>query len=257
MNAGNNTVSDADLHAYVDARLAPARAAQVEAYLRDHPQAVARVEKYRQINTRLRELYDGVLDEPVPVDLIASERKPYLLALPQAATVAALMLLSGAIGWHLHRMSAAGPIDTPAMVHLVQPAAFAHAVYTTDGRYPVEIRADQQDQLTNWLSERLHMTIRPPNLNSQGFELVGGRLLPSTDRMAAQFMYEDADAHRITLYVRRGAWENHETAFHSTEKDGIRVFYWIDGPVGYALSGALDKSALLRLVDAVHQSLHP
>jgi len=141
-----------------------------------------------------------------------------------------------------------------ALVNLVQPAVFAHAVYTTDDHFPVEIQAEQKDVLSNWLSERMHTSIRAPDLAGLGFDLVGGRLLPSTNRMAAQFMYQDAGGERITLYVRRIAWENQQAAFQYYEAEGVGVFYWIEGPMGYALSGSLGKKRLIAIAEAAQDS---
>ena len=35
------------------------------------------------------------------------------------------------------------------------------------------------------------------------------------------------------------------------------MFYWIDGKFGYALSGALDKTALGKVAGAVYAQLEP
>jgi len=85
--------------------------------------------------------------------------------------------------------------------------------------------------------------------------LIGGRLLPSTNRMAAQFMYERSDSTRITLYIRRGAWDNNKTAFHYSKQGSISVLYWIDGEMGYALVGNLNKNDLLKLSQQVFQQI--
>jgi anti-sigma factor RsiW len=146
---------------------------------------------------------------------------------------------------------AAGPI----LQDLVQPAAFAHTVYTTDVRHPVEVTADKEQHLVSWLSKRLHTDIAAPNLAGQGYRLIGGRLLPSTNRMAAQFMYEQGDGTRVTLYVRRGVWDNSTTSFRFDTKDKLGVFYWIDGPLGYALTGELSRAELLALSETIYDQL--
>ncbi len=59
-------------------------------------------------------------------------------------------------------------------------------------------------------------------------------------------MYQDAKGKRLTLYVSRLAAENRDTAFRFSQEDKVAVFYWIDGRLGYALSGELPKPELLR-----------
>ena len=70
-------------------------------------------------------------------------------------------------------------------------------------------------------------------------------------------MYQDARGQRLTLYVRNDSSGSHETAFRYARENNISVFYWIDGPFGYALSGDLEKSELLRVAQLVYQQLNP
>jgi anti-sigma factor RsiW len=62
----NAPVTEAELHAWVDGQLAPARRAAVDAYLSQHPAEAARLQAYRAQNAGLRALFQPVLDEPVP-----------------------------------------------------------------------------------------------------------------------------------------------------------------------------------------------
>ena len=68
---------------------------------------------------------------------------------------------------------------------------------------------------------------------------------------------QDARGQRLTLYVRNDSGGSHETAFRYARENNISVFYWIDGPFGYALSGDLEKSQLLRVAQVVYQQLNP
>ncbi|HHH43434.1 MAG TPA: anti-sigma factor [Gammaproteobacteria bacterium] len=257
MSKDPRPVTDADLHAYVDGELDEQRRLLVEAHLAKHPGAAEQVRGYRQLNQDLHSLFDPVLNESVPAALV-----PAVRAAParyrwsrrlQAAALAGVALLSGLTGWLLHDRQDRTEASA-TLVNLVQPAAFAHLVYATDTQYPVEIQAEQQDALNRWLSDRMHTRIRAPGLDELGFELVGGRLLPSTNRMAAQFMYQNAAGERITLYVRRVATAEQHSAFHYREAEGVGVFYWIDGPMGYALSGDLGKQRLVAVAQAVQRS---
>jgi len=96
----------------------------------------------------------------------------------------------------------------------------------------------------------------PPDLTAQGFQLVGGRLLPAASGPAAQFMYENADGDRLTLYVERNR-SGGETAFRFVAQDEISAFYWKDGPLAYALIGRADREQLLGLANATYQQINP
>ena len=92
-----------------------------------------------------------------------------------------------------------------------------------------------------WLSKRLGTNLKVPHLESAGFGLVGGRLLPGEEGAVAQFMYQDAKGQRLTLYVRTNMEHNKESAFRFAQEGNVRVFYWIDRRLGYALSGEISK----------------
>ncbi len=61
----------------------------------------------------------------------------------------------------------------------------------------------------------------------------------------------------MTLYVTTELHGNRETAFRYVETDGVGAFYWIDGPIGYALTGEVDKPSLLRIARLVYEQLNP
>lgn len=252
MKHSDKTVSEHELHAYVDGELDAQRRLEVEAWLAAHPEAEARLQDYRQIGAQLHSRFDRLLTEtahtPVPA------RRVSFPGFARVAVVAMLMLVSGLLGWALHpapQMIPSGPV----MTNLVQPATFAHQVYSTDLRYPVEIAADQQASLDRWLSQRMHTELRAPDLSQQNLTFIGGRLLPSTNRMAAQFMYEDTQGQRLTVYVRRVADPGGASEFRYREQGGLHVFYWIDGEMGYAVVGTQPASRLVTVASAVQAAL--
>ncbi|MES2074610.1 MAG: anti-sigma factor, partial [Pseudomonadota bacterium] len=140
---------------------------------------------------------------------------------------------------------------------LARRAAVAHAVYSPELRHPVEVGADQQQHLVAWLSKRLGTPLRPPQLQQLGYTLEGGRLLPGQSGPVAQFMYRDGAGQRLTLYVSTEQTHNDSTGFRFAQEGRVGVFYWIDGKFGYALSGALDKTALGKIAGAVYAQLEP
>lgn len=254
-------VTEAELQAWVDGRLAPARRAAVDAYLRQFPAEAERLQAYRAQNASLRALFNPVLDEPLPPALA---RRPPSLApwthgqLPRLAAMLALTLASGAAGWWLH--GATAPAANPALqaaAALPGRAALAHAVYTPEVRHPVEVGADQQAHLVAWLSKRLGAQLKAPRLGALGWELEGGRLLPGQSGPVAQLMYRNAGGARLTLYVSTEQQHGRDTGFRFAQEGQVAVFYWIDGRFGYALSGTLDKAALAAVADAVYAQLDP
>lgn len=246
-------VTEADLHAYVDGVLPLARAAEVEAYLAERPEEVARLAAYREQRAALRREFDPVLDEPPPPRLRVP--RPYWLRpLARYATVIASFALGGVIGWQLHSYVTDQRAEASSWP---RRAAIAHVVYSPEVRHPVEVGADQEAHLVTWLSKRLGTPLKIPHLGELGYALVGGRLLPGDRGPVAQFMYQDGKGVRLTLYVRANPDASRETAFRFSQEQGVSVFYWLDKKLGYALSGEIDKSDLLHVADAVYKQLNP
>ena len=247
-----SNITETDLHAYADGQLDDARRVQVGAHLAHNPEATEDVRVWREQNEALRALYNPVLNEPVPQRLLDARaprgRWPYY------ALAAGAMGLSFGLGWILQAYQTDRSAKTVA---LPRRAAVAYAVYAPEVRHPVEVGADQQDHLVKWLSKRLGNELKVPVLTQQGFELVGGRLLPAAKGPGAQFMYQDAKGQRITLYVSLRDTEPRDTAFRFSQEDKISVFYWIDGKLGYALSGEMDRASLLAVATVVYRQLNP
>ncbi|HEX7557583.1 MAG TPA: anti-sigma factor, partial [Usitatibacter sp.] len=175
------------------------------------------------------------------------------------ARAASFIAIGLAIGLALPMLRPA-PAQAPVVVNtttLPIRAARAHLVYSPEVRHPVEVEAKDQEHLVKWLSKRLDMQLRIPVLSSEGFELLGGRLLPGNDGPVAQFMYQEATGKRLTLYVTRPHKGETVTAFRFAQEGPVSVFYWIDRDCGYALSGDIDKPALARIATSVYKQLEP
>ena len=247
-------VSEADLHAYLDGELAAPQRAYVEAQVASDPQLADRLADYSRMNESLRAHFDPILDEPVPRHLSAKPLPRSRTWLRYAAALA-WFAIGAAVGWQLHGVQSRE--DRATAPTWAKRAAVAHVVYAPEVRHPVEVGADQEAHLVAWLSKRLGTPLRIPQLNGIGYGLVGGRLLPGEQGPAAQFMYQDAQGVRLTLYVRSNREHSRETAFRFAQDGNVRVFYWIDRGLGLALSGEIEKDELLRVATTVYQQLNP
>jgi len=250
-------VDEAELQAYADGRLPSQRRVAVEAWLAARPEEAERIAAYRRLGQEVRAAYEAMLSDPVPERLARAAARVPLRRIAAVVAWLALGALLGAVGgWNLRpeRPLAQAP-DTTL---IARRAAIAHATYSPEVRHPVEVGADDEQHLVNWLSKRLGVKVRAPKLDEAGMALVGGRLLPGDNGPVAQFMYQTQNGRRLTLYVRTEAARNRETAFRYARESNVGVFYWIDRDVGYALASAdLNREELLRLANLVYKKLEP
>jgi anti-sigma factor RsiW len=200
--------------------------------------------------------------------------------------MAAAVVLAFGVGWLSHgqmgggiRLSGQLAQSSQSSQSFVRQASLAHAVFSPEVRHPVEVTAAQQDHLVQWLSKRVGRPLKVPVLATQGYELVGGRLLSGDGGARAQFMFQNAAGLRLTLYL--GRWMlprrllqalpaadisaaapkapqqpgNMETAFRYSGDGPVPSFYWVDQGFGYALSGAVSREELMKLAQLVYQQL--
>lgn len=255
------------LHAWVDGELPPESAAAVAQWLADHPDEAARMAAIQAQTAGLQALHAQVLDEPVPPQLTRALHKPPAQWRWPHALAAGLMLCVGigggfglGYGAAQPKMSIAQTGTATQLPDFVREAAAAHVVYVPEKRHPVEVAAQQQAHLVQWLSKRLGAPLKAPVLDAQGFQLMGGRLLPGeTGQARAQFMYEDTAGERLTLYVsvleQQAAKASVPAAFQWSRDGSTHGFYWIDGLQGYALSADLPRERLQLLADAIYRQL--
>ncbi len=249
---------EAVLHAYVDGRLDDSQRAELEAWLAEHGDAAARVEDWKRQNEGLHQCFDPVLEERVPERLLGAGKQRnaviYWRSLGGLAAAMAWLVVGATAGFLVRGQGDDGGGGRSPRA-LARQAAVAHAVYVPEVRHPVEVGADREAHLLQWLTRRLGMSVHAPSLQSSGFSLVGGRLLPGEAGPAAQFMYQDGGGRRVTLYLRTKAAGGRETAFRFARENGLSAFYWIDGDVGYALVGDMQREELLALAEAAYRGL--
>ncbi len=266
-------LTDDELHALVDDQGRPEHQAALRARLASDPAGQARLAQWQTQRDDLHSLYRDVLSEPVPASLLQSTQR----ALTVRATsrqwwryggIAASLVLTFTAGWFANTSWVGNAVSPPSGVVMarlqmerdfVRQASLAHSVYVPEVRHPVEVSALEQAHLVQWLSKRLGKPLKVPDLAAQGFELVGGRLLPGEAGARAQFMFQNNAGNRITLYLGAvaavGQLSTNETSFKFEPQAGVPSFYWVDQGFGYALAGQVPRDALMRLAEAVYQQL--
>lgn len=257
MNDPRPGLSEDDLHAYVDGLLDDERRREVEAWLAADPEAAARAAQWRRQNAGLEALFGGKASA-LPGD---AERVAQLMRPPRrrfgwfAAAAAVVMFIAGtATG----RLTASVPTPSQDPVELAaslpREAGAAHLIYASEVRHPVEVGADEEAHLVAWLGKKLDHPLTTPDLAQLGYHLVGGRLVPTAGRSGALLMYEDAAGERLTLLVGQNVG-NRETGFRYASEGAVETFYWIDGPLGYAISGEVERSRLQTVADEIYRQL--
>jgi anti-sigma factor RsiW len=252
----NRHFDERDIHLALDGELPEEERHAFSSWLDANPDMKARHERFAGDAAALRAALHPVMAEPVPPKLRAMVESaapaPKGSWLARAAAAAAILVVGLGIGYLAGNL-AAGPARTPA-VRMAYDALEAHLVYAAEKLHVVEVGADQKDHLVGWLSKRVGTRLVAPDLEGLGYSLIGGRLLPAEEGVAAQFMYQDQAGLRVSIYVSQGAGAS-ETGFRLYEHDGARAFYWLEDGFCYAVAGALPEQPLLGIANEAYRQL--
>jgi anti-sigma factor RsiW len=250
--------SERDIHLAIDGELPADEGAAFEHWLERNPEMKAKHARYRRDTEALRTAFADVPDEPIPsrlrlaaVDVDRPSRGRYVLWRALAAAV--ILAVGGVGGFTAARMIPLQPGGESA-AQIADRAIAAHVIYAAEKLHVVEVGADQKDHLVGWLSKRVGLRLVAPDFTSEGYSLVGGRLLPAAHRTAAQFMYQDAGGARISLYVTDDPGRA-DTGFRFMQEDGARAYYWLDGGYGCAIAGAAPEGKLKALARLAYRQL--
>lgn len=253
MSAGH-PIGENDLHAYVDQALAPARLAEVEAYLGQHADVAARVAALVRQRAALRAALAPIAQEPVPARLsLARLTEPRRAANDNwwrsAAAAVVLLGVGGASGWMLHPI-----VRDTGMVALGREAAASYVAYAPDQLHPVEIKAADSAELVDWVSRRLGHPVAVPDLAAAGYRLMGGRLVPTDHGPAALFLYDNDHGSRLAVLVRPMAVAG-DTAMSEQSNGAVSGYAWARDGMGYSLVSDLAAGTLHPLANAVRRQV--
>lgn len=253
MNDREATVTEDELHAYVDGQLPAERRGAVEAWLATHPDDAASVAAWRSQAELIRARYGAVAEEKPPQRLnmqrLARNRRRGVLAMAAAAAIAAF-IAGGAVGWFARGAAITSPSD---LNRFTTDALDAYRLYVVEVRHPVEVPGDERPHLVQWLSKRVGSPVRAPELEKMGLKLVGGRLLPGPTGATAFFMYEAPSGERFTLYC--GHTTDQATALRYIAGDRNAAYYWVDGNLFYVLSGPAEREKLHAIAQAAYDQI--
>ena len=190
--------------------------------------------------------------------ILAEHRRRRRQQLGRIAAAILLFVLGGIGGWAARDMFPALGSSTSAMLAsmVFDEAIAAYRTFSVETRHPVEVGANEEAHLVQWLSKRVGHRLIAPDLSALGFRLMGGRLLPADTKPAGWFMYEDGKGTRLSCYFL-SADVGGESEFKYREQNGVGAFYWVEDGLAYAIAGNADRELLLKVADIVYRQNSP
>jgi anti-sigma factor RsiW len=233
MNEDTRPIDDADLNAWVDGRLDPARRLLVQRHLDANPALRQRVTDWA---TQAAGLRRALRDEDEAarhalLQRLAARRPPARPGLRWALAASLLLAASmgGAGGW-----IARGDRRPSEISRLGVEAATAYRIFGTDPGQPVEVSAGDRDTMRAMLGQKLGRPVQVPDLSAMGYRLVNGRVVAAIYGPAAMLVYADAGGNHLTVYLQPmqvGA----PAAMRPIQTEALNGYAWIEQKIGYTV----------------------
>lgn len=235
-----------DIHMALDGELPIEERGQFEAWLEANPEMKVRSERLADDIAELRKAVAGVVDEPLPdrlTTLVKSGRGVGAATWwnwKAAAAAAAIFVVGGIAGY----VTGTGlPFAGRQEEWLAEQAIGAYATYPADLPHTVEVGGDDKDYLDGWLSKRTGLKVVAPDLTGQGFELLGGRVLPGGNLPAALLVYKDQAGNQLSIYMTPQPG-NDIRGTYTAEAGGPNAIYWLNKGFGCAIVSNLSQDQM-------------
>jgi anti-sigma factor RsiW len=242
-------ITEADLLAYVDDQLDPARRIEVEEHLAHDPQAAVRVMADLKDRDALRLLHAAPLPRPAEPMLVASGRLERALGWQEFGLkfrrVAAVVALVG-FGWFAHGQVGLGVTDSEASP---KPPAFVEDALHSHETSLLRARMVSQPEVEDYdPAEILAETgIRLPSL-PEDWQVRDAQIFPSRYGHSIEIAIDAGELGRVSLFAAQAPAFD-VIAPMPARFDKATAVYWQTGQLAYALTGngsdkALERAAL-------------
>jgi anti-sigma factor RsiW len=133
---------------------------------------------------------------------------------------------------------------------LTQEVASAH-VRSLQAKHIVDVPSSDRHEVKPWFNGKLDFAPPTPDLEKQGFPLVGGRLDYLNDRPVAVLVYRRRE-HLINLFV----WPNSGTELEDIQQEtrqGYHLIHWSKAGMNHWIVSDLDQAQLNEMAQRLRE----
>jgi anti-sigma factor RsiW len=262
MNLKSQTITDDDLHAFVDGVLAPDRHRIIEAYLAQHPAQQRRIAGWQAQSDELRSTLSCIIEEPLPPELtlthlLATQRRRSFSGFGQQLRVAAGLLLALGVGATTGWLGRSG-INSPAtssndtgVTALRLETNAAYQVFSNPSISTMMKSRSAPETTDHTLWRALGAKFKIPDLTPAGFSVERIAWVATTHGPAAVVMYGSHDGQRLLLLVRKMDVPAPSGRMSEAHLNGHSQFSWISHGVGFSVASAGAATTLHHIANQI------
>ena len=235
----------------------------LEASLRGDPRARALQDHLELGSARGREMFNDLLKEPVPLDLVrlikaapqprkavrlpSEQRSPFPLKLTATRTAVAslvLLALGGGLGYMLGLQPAASarPQITEANDDWLEDIVAHYRIFSRPGTRLAELPASEPAAIIEWLLASTGVNFRIPDLSANGLTFQGARLFVAGNQPVGQLVYTSAEGEIVGLLFRKN--QPDDDGFSELIRDSIALMSWKSPTATYVVVGPSSAASL-------------
>lgn len=270
------------LSAYLDGQLPQTEVEEIDAILAEDDDARVVFEKLKLGSEFGARAFDRMLQDPIPLDLVrtikdvgksdevppksgfatipvaaAAPRRPSAFWPKALAASLVIFIAGGAAGYLVseHRNAAEAPLQIAAARTWLDDIADYHRIYSRQTRHLVEVPANEQQHIVEWLSASTGVTFTLPDLSDKNLTFEGARLLVAGGKPTAQLLYRDAENEIFAICFLQSDPVEGRTDLTESMRNDIGLVSWQKGNASFVVVGPSADPDLERIAETVSASI--
>ncbi len=252
------TISEHELHAYIDGELDENRSAEIARLLAADPALAARVADFRSDKNRLEQVYRAPDTRPLPPEWltqIESREAPRILRFSPRYSHGAIGVVGALAASVLIILGAWLAFGSGTGEDAIIAEALAARGDSMAAQQVVDVAASGVPDARNQvLSTALDMKLKAPDLAKIGYQLAAIRVYSGVPGgKAVELRYRGEQNQVFTLYLRHPSSPARVDLF---QRDGVRICVWQDDVIGTVMLGSMSAGEMARAASAAYAGLN-
>lgn len=261
----------ARLSAYLDGELAEDERRQLDHLIATDSQAQTLFDRLKQGNALGATGFEAFLHDPVPLSLVRrirqgtditpgtervvnaprkTRRKLWRGAL---AASCGMLLVGGSTGYLIGRTvdDNAPPMPIVKARTWLDDVTDAHRLYARQPRHLVEVTAENDEEIRNWLGASTGVSFTVPDLSASKLVFQGARLLIAAGKPTAQLLFKDEDGEIYAICFQRAPPGDEDTRMTESMREDLALISWTEPGAAYVVVGPSATANFKQLADAI------